>query len=371
MRPVSARFLSTIRGSHLVSARARVCETFQTGVDPVGSEILILAGDTLHDAQRPVRSTLDLVTDGTRMVPRPDNLLLAPYGNEIFVETAVQYGGGALEWVSLGYYRIERPEQDQAPDGPIRIFGKDRMAGIEDARLISPVQFLSSATYGNVIGQLVTDVYPTATIQWDAGNNGTLGRDLIADEDRWGFINDLVVGLGKIWYWDHRGILVIRDLPDDDDPVFDVDSGEGGVLVEMSRDFTREGVFNAVVVTGEAADTTEPVRAVAYDNNPASPTYYGGRFGKVPEFVTSPSVTGQTQAQNAASAQLRKQLGIRHGIDFTAVPNAALEPWDPVRIRTREGVDIHVLHQVRIPLTADQPMTATTRDHTHVIVGLA
>jgi hypothetical protein len=368
MRAVSDALLSTIRGSHAMAARARVCETFQTGTGPDGTEIDIFGGNTVHDASAQVQSTLDLLTDGYGRFPHAGNLLLAPYGNEIFVERGARVGG-STEWVSLGYFRIEAPEQQDAPDGPIRILGKDRMAGIVDARLLAPVQFLSTATYGDVLEQLVLEVYPAATIEWDSGSATTLDRDLICEDRRYEFLADLIEGLGKIWYWDYRGILVVRDLPHGD-PVFDVDSGAGGVLVRMSRELTRQGVYNAVVATGEGADTAEPVRGVAVDSNPDSPTYFGGPFGKVPEFITSPTITDVAQAQNAADARLRKQLGLRHGIDFTAVPNPALEPWDHVLIRRRDGIDIHVLDQVRISLTADQPMTAVTRDHTHLNVGL-
>lgn len=368
MRAVSDRFLTTLRGSHQMSARARVVQTFQTGTDPDGTEISVLDGDTLHDTSAE-RASLRLVTEGRRMFPRRGNLLLYPAGNEIFVERAVQFGGGTSEWVSLGYYRIEEPDQGEAPDGPIRILGKDRMVGIIRGRLLAPVPFAAGDTYNDVIEQLVLDVYPSATIEWDSGASTQLGRDLIAETDRYKFLNDLITGLGKIWYWDHRGVLVIRNLPSNDSPVWDVDGGEGGVLLQMRRTLSREGVYNGIVATGEGADTAESIRAVAVDANPASPTYWGGPFGKEPNFITHPSITDPAQAQTAAEAELRKQLGLRYSADFTAVPNPALEPWDPVRVRHRDGNETHILDQVRIPLTSQQPMTAQTREQTVVIVG--
>jgi Domain of unknown function (DUF5047) len=374
MRPVSDTFLRTVAGSHSMSARARVCQTFQTGTDPDGTTIPILAGDVFADANANIRSTLDLTTDGTAMWPSRTNLLLAPYGHEIFVERGVQFGGGTTEWVSLGYYRIQTPDQANAPDGPIRIQARDRMAGLVDGRLLAPVQFLAAATYGAVMTQLVTEVYPAATIQWpDGGDSTAIGRDLIAEEDRYGFLNDLVKSLGKIWHWDHRGILVIRDQPSTATPVFDVNHGESGVLLKLARQLTRERVYNAVVATGEAADTETPVRAVAIDNNPSSPTYFHGPFGPVPQFFSSPFLTSNSQAGTAAESMLRKQLGLPYNADFTAVPNPALEPWDPIRVRYSEryGVETHIIETLQIPLVAQAPMTGTTREQTVVLVGVS
>jgi hypothetical protein len=353
---------------------ARVCTTFQTGTEPVGTEMSIINGDVVANAHANIRATLDMTTDGTAMWPRHDNLLLAPYGNEVFVRRGIQYGNGTTEWVSLGYYRIQSPSQDEAPDGPIRITGRDRMSGLVDGRLLAPVQFTAAQTYGSVVSQLVTQVYPSATIEWDdSTSTQTLGRDLITEDDRYGFLNDLVTSRGKIWYWDHRGILVIRDQPTTDDPVFDVDSGQGGVLVSMSRQLTRERVYNAVVAYGEAADTDTPARATAVDNNPASPTYFSGPFGPVPRFFSSPFLTNDVQAASAATSLLTRQLGLPYAVDFTAVPNPALEPWDPIRIRYsgRIATETHIIDRVTIPLVASEPMTATTREQTVVLVGVS
>lgn len=377
MRPVSAALLRTVASSHAMSARARVCTTFQTGTDPTGTEIPIFAGDVVSDATAQIRSTLEMSTDGTGMWPRYADDLLAPYGNEIFVERGVAYGSGTIEWVSLGYYRIQSPVQDEPPgppDGPIRISAKDRMAGIVDARLTAPAQFTAAQTYGTVVSTLVTQVYPSATVQWDdATDDDTLGRSVIVEEDRYGFLDDLVKSKGKIWYWDHRGILVIKDPPAVDTPVFDVLAGAGGVLVSLSRQLTRDRVYNIVVASGLAGDTVDPVRAVAVDHNPRSPTYHLGPFGPVPQFYSSPLLTSAAQAQLAARTILLRGLGLPYNVDFTAVPNPALEPWDPVRVRSsvRDSTEIHVLQRVSVPLVAGAPMMAETRERTVVLVGMA
>jgi hypothetical protein len=372
MRPVTPAFLTTIRGSHTMAARVRVCSTFQTGVIPAGTDIALLGGAVTLDGTADIRSTVDLTTDGTAMWPDRAASLLAPYGNELFVERGVQYSDGVTEWCSLGYFRIQSPSQDRPPDGPIRITGQDRMAGLIDARLLAPRQFLATDTYGAVVSALVLEVYPLATVQWDDATSAvTLDRAVIVETERYAFLKDLVTSVGKIWYWDHRGILVITDAPVATAPVWDVNSGAGGVLVSMARTLTRERVYNAVVASGEAADTQAPVSAVAYNADPASPTAYSGRFGPVPMFYSSPFLTTTAQAQSAADAILRQQLGLPYAVSFAAVPNPALEPYDPVRVTysQRFTSEVHVLQSVTVPLAEDQPVTATTREQTVILIG--
>lgn len=377
MRPVSPRFLRTLAGSHVMVARATVCTTFQTGTAPVGTRIPIVAGDLTFDAHADIRATLDLTTDGAGMFPDTAQSLLAPYGNEVFVERGIDYGGGQLEWVSQGYYRIENPAQDVAPDGPIQLAASDRMAGIVDARLERPLQFAGNLTYDTVVGQLVRAVYPDAVIEWpDGGGTDFLLRTVIAEEDRYGFLNDLITAKAKIWYWDHRGVLVIKNPPNPGNPVWTVNAGKGGVLVSMSRELSRTGVYNTWVVTGEAGDSTPPSRGVARDNNVDSPTYWLGRFGPVPGFFSSPFITSNAQAVAAATAKLRTSLGLPYNVEFESVANPALEVWDPVQIafpeRARSAslqTETHIIEQLKLGLTYEDPTSAKTREQTVVLIS--
>lgn len=370
MRPVSDRFLSSLRGSHQAVTQAFVVAAGQTGTSPTGTELAVISGDVQLDAGADIRSTISLTVDGTGAFPDNAGDDLAPYGNELFVRRGLAFGGGRVEWVSLGYFRINSAEQDEAPDGPIRLAGQDRMGGIVKARLIAPRQYAATDTYGYVVTDLVQEVYPAAVIEWDdVTDTDPLARTVIAEEDRFAFLDELVTGLGKIWYWDHRGHLVIKDVPDPGDPVWDVDSGENGVLIGMGREISDEGVYNAVVVTGEALDTEAPPSAVAYDNNPDSPTYWDGDFGKVPRFYASSFITTEAQAQTTANAMLRSNLGVPYNVDFQSIVNPALEPWDPIAVRLGRRTETHVLSRLTVPLSPTAAMTAETREQTLVVIG--
>lgn len=363
MRPVSDRFLRTIVGSHKMCVEARVVEPGQTGTSPTGTVIPILDGDVRLDASAQVRSTVDLLTDGTNKWASDASALLAPYGKELWVRRGIEYGNGQREWVSLGYHRIYRAQQDDAPNGPIRLEARDRMAGLIDARMLHPVQFGPNHTIKQFFDRLVLEVYPWATIEYDFNPNAiAVNRTVVVEEDRYAALLDMSRALGRVIYWDHAGKLQVRKAPDPKSPVWEASSGRGGVLVRLSRTLTREGVYNAVVAYGEAADDKPPVRAVARDMNPISPTYWFGPFGQVPRYYSSPLITTSDQAASAALAMLARSIGLPHQIDFSFVPNPALEPLDPVRVSTRLDSSIHVLETLTVPLTSQEPMSATTRE---------
>ncbi|MFC6156144.1 DUF5047 domain-containing protein [Kribbella jiaozuonensis] len=370
MRGVSDRFLKTLRGSHSAVFRARVCTSFQTGTNPTGTEIPILPGSDVQCASTAdIRATLNLTTSASW--PRRAGDLLAPYGNEIYVERGLSYGNGQTEFVGLGYFRINAPEQEETPNGPVEISGADRMAGIKDARFLTPRQFASSLTRGQLVSTLITEVYPSAVIEWDdtGVRDAAVGRTVLADRERFDTLRDLVTSLGKVGYFDHRGVFVVRTPPDvSGAPAWTIDAGANGVLVKMSRAITREGIYNVVVASGEATDTTPPVWAAVADLSPSSPTRYGGRFGPVPRFYSSPFITTTDQARSAASVLLRKSLGLPYQVALQSIANPALEPDDVLKVRYPSGTrslslktEAHIIDTVTIPLDEETPVSLRTR----------
>jgi hypothetical protein len=374
VRPVSDRFLAAVRGSHRIASQALAVEGGQTGVEPSNTvELDLIDGDVRFDAKAQIRSTLSLTVNGAGLFPRAASDLLAPFGNEIYVRRGLDYGGGQLEYVGLGYFRIDSVEQEEGPDGPILIGASDRMSWLIDARLPVPEQFGPAWTNGEVIDYLLINAVGTGVVEWDdsAVEGAPIGRTMLAEEDRWQFMDDLVTSLGKIWYFDHRGVLVVKDPPDATTPVWTCDSGAGGVMIQMSRDLSREGVYNGVAVTSEAFDSDVPFRALAVDGDPASPTYWYGDFGRIPRFFSSPFITNLGQAQAAAESLLRQNLGLPYSVDFTQVPNPALEPWDPIAVRIGSRTELHVIETLVVPLTAMSPQTGTTRQQASVLIGEA
>lgn len=373
MRPVSAQLLSTLRGSHKTFTRVQVLTSYQTGVAPLGGVALnVVDGAVSQDGNADIRSSCELVTTGgLEVFPQLPSGLLTPYGNELFVECGIELGNGSVEVISQGYFRIDSVEQSSAPFGSIRITAYDRMKGIVEARLTELVSFSVGTTISAIFDRLILEVYPDATIEFDDAGfaSSTITSIQVAEEDRFGFLNNLVTSNGKIMYWDYRGILVVKTPPDPTSSVWEVNAGAYGVLISSTRALSREGVYNGVVALGESVNNTPPVRALAVDNNVTSPTYWEGNFGKVPRFFSSSFITTYAQALNAAQNILRKTLGLPHSVSFTSISNPALEPLDAITIDQLDVVALHVIETLVTPLTPTRPMTATTRRQASLGLG--
>lgn len=341
---------------------ARILTTYQEGVDPTGTAVDMIAGSVTLSASADIRANAGILVSGNDAWPLLNDDLLTPYGNEVFVRRGIDFGNGTVEWVSFGYLRIDSVSQTRNEDYPISLTCYDRMIGIIEARLLTPIQFSAGVSLSTIVSTLVLEVYPDVTIEWDDDTGDTLiTRSQIAEENRFGFLKELVTSYGKIMYFDYRGVFVIQDVPSDDVPVFNVNSGTGGVLIELNRARTREGVYNAVVVNGQGADTEQPIFAVVVDSDPNSPTNYTGRFGKVPRFYTSTFITTNDQAAATANSLLRRTIGLPYSVDFRAVVNCALEPYDPIGIVTSRNRELHVLDTIEFPLDAETPMTSSTK----------
>jgi hypothetical protein len=366
----AADFDALVRGSHTARFRATLVEGYQTGSDPSGLTVRVLGGGVELDSSAEVRGTGGVTV--AQDWPNARDLRFAPYGSEVFLSRGVETGAGGTKWAPLGYYRLSQTTQSNAARGPLDLTVDDRMATIIDSRLLQPRQWVANTLVGDIINEVVLEVYPLAVIVWDDDAHlSPIGRSLIAEESRLEVIKTLAEGLGKIYYWDELGRLVFRTIPSETDVVWRVNAGPNGVMVKADRSISRDGVYNAVVVTGEGADDLNPVRAMAYNAQESSPTFFGGPFGRVPRFYSSPFITTADQAGNAAVNLLRQSLGAPYDVGLSAIPNPAVRPYDVLLVVYDDGTrEMHIVDRVSIPLDVDSPITIATRQSTIIHVGV-
>ncbi|NBH01932.1 DUF5047 domain-containing protein [Amycolatopsis sp. SID8362] len=371
MRPTTDSFLTGLRGSHTLASRCTLVAPGQTGTSPNGitipgvsdlGRLPILTGDVTTDMTADVQSTLDLTT--RYPWPSKPSDPGTPYGQEIYVERGIEYGTGTQELVGLGYYRIDKVEQQSVPDGAIRITASDRMAMVRDARNTAPVQFGSGASVGSVIDYVVGQAVPGLVTVYDFDAYSTLlGADHVLDEDRLGFVQDLLAAYGKYGYFDYAGRFQVKSIPDltKASPVWEINSGTRGVLVSMQRTISRDAVYNIVVARGEPVGELPPVQAVVSDDDPNSPTWVGGPFGLVPTVYSSAFMTTAGQCQQAAAAKLAKVIGLPYAVSLGSVPNPALEGWDVVTVSYPGNSEVHVIDRITYGLAPGDSMGIDTR----------
>lgn len=340
----------------------------------LGEEIPVNAGSVTLDAPAASRGRLDMTVtdDGTLgLVPTEEGDLLNVYGNELKIERGLYMPGESEPtYVSLGVFGIQTAApEDTGSSLSVKITGLDRSKRIIDARFETPGQVDIGTKVRDAIMDLILLADIGAEFDFADFDKEIQNQPKIYEEqgDRWGLCQEMATDSGMELYLDGDGIYVLRPKPMnlDVNPVAEIVDGEGGTLVNVSAEWNREGIYNRVIATGEGTglDAAVAPRGVATDDNPLSPTYYYGRFGKVPRFYASDMLYDDDDALNVAQGLLVKELGRQRKVTFGAFVNPALEPSDVIGVtRERAGVDEnHILDTLTVPLDVSSAMTGNTR----------
>lgn len=356
-------FLWTIARSHRIATRATL---FQPNDNL--ELTTTMDGSVICDARAAIRRRCDVLISlpaDSPLIPSIPTDPITPYGNEIKLERGVYYPNGEAEYASLGVFLIRTVDVDDSGDDfQVRITGMDRAQRIIDARFEAPYQVAVGTNLGTAILTAIQDAYPDVEYSFPVVTY-TSTATLIAEEgsDRWEFCQKMATSLGMDLYFDANGVLVLEPM-NLTVPAWQIVEGNNGVLLRIARGWTREGTYNRVIATGEnLGDGVAPVRGVATDDDPNSPTYYSGPYGRVPMFYTSEFLTTNTQCANAASSILQRQLGTTQTVSFGSLVNPKLKPGDLVTVtRQRARIDEqNIVDSLTIPLGADQSMAGQTR----------
>jgi hypothetical protein len=337
------------------------------GADNYAQGLPIAAGSRIiMDSASKVRRQLELRLSDPRLNPRDPSSPLAPYGTELVVQYGIRYLGG-VEYVPVGVFRLDEARGGLV-SGEVSIIAPDRSRAIADAVFIRPRQSeTGSLTIPAQIAKLITEVLPTVRIEDRTGSTAVTPR-VTWEEDRWDAIEQLATSIGAEVIFDPQGTCVIRPVPSADAlPSWWAQIGPAGTIVTGSTMLSRTGVHNIVVVRGERTDDGLPVHAVAYDDDPNSPTWYQGPFGQAPLIWSSPLITTAKQALDAANGLLTRRKAAIRELDLTMVPQPLLEPGDVLAVQYQDySVDRLALVRCELPLTPE-PMSVTARSGQVVI----
>jgi hypothetical protein len=386
VRAASAAFANLIAGSHQMSSRVDVMFDRQV----IAEGVPVVAGQIDYDrtAARLARCTVT-IADPLR-VPVSATDILAPFGYELLVWRGVQptslsaellttTGGaplatsdgymlttGALpglqpELVPLGVF----PIQASSVDGVTLVStlsGEDRSRLVSDARFEDDYQIAAGTNYATAIQTLISAGVSGLEYLFPSVTFTTPLLTFAAQEDRWDRAQQMAKSIGHELLFDGLGRCVMRPEPTfSSTPVAAI--AEGVNMTGAAVSLTRDGAYNRVIAASQNASTGDQFRGVATDNNPASPTYYFGPFGRKPRFFYSEFIASNAQAEAAAAAILAQNIGVARSVDFSAVPDPRLECSDVVQItRSALGIDdLHIIDQLTIGLGADAPMSGQSR----------
>lgn len=292
--------------------------------------------------------------------------LLSPYDSEI-----VAYRGLLLRptdpssavYAPLGVYRITQ-KQDNG-DGTVSLTGQDRAIGYQGA-MAGSLAIGGGTPLEEAIAKLLRTRNPGVTFL--AMQTGLSVGPLLyqPDIDVWAEAQKLAQSAGGWLYHDREGDLIFGSLTAPSlKPVVAWREGDG-LLIEADRTEDADEIDNVVVMQSSNTTTGTLIQAVAEDDDPSSPTYSRGRYGRRVKVITNPHVFTVAQAQQAANTELIKELGRSETVTASVVPHPGLDVLDAAIVhRPRAGLINRTLitQSFTVPLTADAAMSVGFRKY--------
>lgn len=347
------RFTEAIRYSHRAITRAEL-------ITPQGERFMlpVVEGNLTIDRRNQVWRTADITVglDAVGTIERTAIDRLNVIGSDIALHAGIYYENDRIELVQVARLRIETFER-KLSSATIQIAARDYAAMLEEhpitadytnrlrnLDLVSAVALLvtDSLPYmmpGMTSRLMVGDGVPAWQVPADATFDGDSRLDTIV---RW------CEAAGVYFFNLPNGTFYLRGKDDIDPTVLTVSDGDGGVLIDANEAFSRLDLYNAVDVSFDAPEgTTTPVRAFVVDDDPASPTYWSGPFGRRVKQVSDVPAKTNAEASAAAVAKLNEAKGINRGLRITGLRYPTLIPGDSIDVELpAETSETHVVEAV-------------------------
>ncbi|MFJ4925260.1 DUF5047 domain-containing protein [Streptomyces sp. NPDC088736] len=346
MYPVSDRFLARLAESHQVATQVQLFLTDGRVID-----LEHTGGSVTVDRAQAVRRTCSVTVADPTLIPRSPSDQLSTYGARLRIARGVYYGDGTSELAPVGVFRLDSVDGD-VNDGPVTLQGKDLSIIVADDKFTTAYKALGTVV--SAITSIIQRSLPTADVISTIPSTAIGSRVFDVEADPWAACQEIAAAAGADVYANADGQFVIATLPDplNTTPVWDVAAGEGGVYISANRGMTSDNVFNGVLARGEnTSDNVAPVQYLAVDNDPGSPTYWNGPYGRRPMFYTSSTLITSGACQAAAQLKLAEAKAPNTTGDLSSLPNPALEPGDVLRITHPDtSRELHQVASFTVPL---------------------
>jgi hypothetical protein len=352
MITVDPEFFKIIQKSHSISCVAKI---YKTNVD-TGETIKITQGNITADNGQRVRRSLNC----SMALNSWEDRKLDVVSSRLQVWLGV-YNAFNIIWVPVGVFRVDSLARGDY--GDISISGTSLEAYVIDNLFEKTQNFAAGTSIITHIKKLVTDSIADAQFETNAemaaagvtpvvDHNVTTGFNV--DRDRWEAIEMLSYEIQADVYCGPDGKFRIRPKKRlyDAKAIGELKEGTDGVLLTMNTRVSRDDTYNAVLAMGQsAAADTAPVSSFVKDDDLNSPTYYGGPFGKKLHVFESPLLLDEPSCKKQALALLERMKSQVRTVDFSAVPNCAIEPDDVFTIWLNDGSrEKHMIGQFTIPI---------------------
>jgi Domain of unknown function (DUF5047) len=371
-------FLNALMYSHRITVRAELW--FNNAlIGPLD----VLGGSVTGDRSGSVRRTCSFAIDPSDLNNSAIAANLTPYGSRLKVFRGIRYSDGSVEEIQVFYGRLEAIDFSLQA---VTVRGADLAADVMDARFLTtpmaPNQLPGApTTMLNTIKALISEVHAGITfdttgcptdrpLKSGTGTGWSEERGDALDSMCTQFVN--ATGGGCEWYIDMVGKAHIHPLPavitSGTQPVWIIDAGDVGVLVERNSTQDRGKTFNGAVVVSEPSGGITPATSYwidsplpPYNSNPNSPTTWGGPFGKVVAYYSGQQVDSTQGAFNLAKQLVLNAVSGIKNINVTCVPNPKLQLGAVVAVHSSATqIDgLYYVQALELPLDPETPMTLT------------
>ena len=258
MLSVTTRFLDSLRESHTISVAASL---YRPSDPLVPVEVQVIGGEVTIDRDARVRrqGSLEVAFSlGDQVTSEIVREL--PFGGYATLERGIRYADGAVERVQLGRFRIESVVWTEL-EGRAVLTLADRMAQIQDEPF--PTPYAPSGLHpSDAVVQAVQQVFGSSIAYHVLTTPAAepVIQDAVYEEDRAQAISDLAASVSAEALFDNLGDFVLRPRPDGTaPPVWTVDAGPTGVLVQAQETLDRSNVRNGVSVRGQPDAESPPI----------------------------------------------------------------------------------------------------------------
>lgn len=285
-------------------------------------------------------------------------------------------GTAMTEDIPAGRFTITRTKDSEIGAGSeITIEGTSRSSSaIEQNTWLAPYNVPGVVGYdGAIRAALVDRSLPgwQQVFRFETSLTDTpIGMVFDGVTDPWTELQQLAVTDGKELFDDQVGAFVLRTAPvaAGAAPVWAYDESVTSPRLRntLSRDTDGTTIYNGVMLgsSGPWLPFADLV-SVKWDEDPTSPTYYLGSFGRHPLRIDNFAAATQEQNDAACIAKFNDTIGVAEQIDAEALPNPAHDPGDIVTVASAAtGLnDVAVLQSFTLPfdVTTSMPFTIKRR----------
>ncbi len=293
---------------------------------------------------------------------------LNPVGVEVKIFAGYLVDGTATLYPQ-GVFRLQEVDVVSSVDAPgpvLNVTGTDRSLRISENLFGNAYAIANGTLVGTAIQDILSQQAPWVTATNIVSSSATVAaQSYQPGDDPWQAIQEIAASAGLLAYFDREGIFTVILDPSQNPKTpsaFFVD-GHGNTATSVTRITNNSPGYNGVIVTGQSlSNSAAVISGSAFDDDPSSPTYYLGAYGKVP----APPVMASTVSTNAAAASMARALlpqvlGLTLQVVVDTVPCFWMDAFDLFRVynAATQTNRVLILEQATIPLDYSQLASLT------------